>query len=91
MIKARAFIFDIGGTLLDTRGRFRLVLNKTFKEWGIKPLSWEELRECYPNGGIDKLVLEKSGKKEKAKRKKQPSSTTPSRSQRTATVSGPLT
>ena len=68
MIKAQAFIFDIGGTLLDTKRRFRLILNKTFKAWGIKPLSWKELRERYPNGGIDKLVLRKSGKKEEAKR-----------------------
>lgn len=68
MIKAKAFIFDIGGTLLDTKRRFRLILNKTFKEWGIKPLSGKELRKCYPNGGIDKLVLKKSGKKEEAKR-----------------------
>ena len=68
MIKAKAFIFDIGGTLLDTKRRFRLILNKTFKEWGIKPLSWKELRKCYPNGGIDKLVLKKSGKREEAKR-----------------------
>jgi phosphoglycolate phosphatase-like HAD superfamily hydrolase len=68
MIKAKAFIFDIGGTLLDTKGRFHVTLNKIFKEWGMKPLSWQELRECYPNWGIDKLVLKKSGKKEEAKR-----------------------
>jgi len=68
MIKAQAFIFDIGGTLIDTRMRFHATMNKVLKEWGIEPLSWKELSERLPNQGIDNLVLEKRGKKEKVKR-----------------------
>jgi len=68
MIKARAFIFDIGGTLIDTRMRFHATMNKVLKEWGIEPLSCKELSERLPNQGIDKLVLEKRGGGEEVKR-----------------------
>ena len=68
MIKAKAFIFDIGGTLIDIRMRFHATMNKVLKEWGIEPLSWKGLSERLPNQGIDNLVLKKKGKGEEVKR-----------------------
>lgn len=62
MIKAKAFIFDLGGTLIDTKMRFYSIFNKNLKKFGIKPLSWKEFREKYSQGKINDCILPEGSK-----------------------------
>lgn len=62
MIRTKAFIFDLGGTLIDTKMRFYSIFNRNLENFGIKPLPWREFREKYSQGKINDCILPKGSK-----------------------------
>ncbi|MFB0561778.1 MAG: HAD family hydrolase [Candidatus Lokiarchaeia archaeon] len=53
-----AILFDLDGTLIDTRSRFFLTFNKSFKKFNLPPLTQSIFDNYYRNASLDKLVPE---------------------------------
>ncbi len=60
MINAKAAIFDLDCTLVDTLKRFYDVFNEMLEEDGSKPLSWDEFLKGYIADTLDDVVAEPS-------------------------------
>lgn len=60
MINAKAAIFDLDCTLVDTLKRFYDVFNEMLEEDGSKPLSWNEFLKGYIADTLDDIVAEPS-------------------------------
>ncbi len=56
MITAKAVIFDLDCTLVDTLNRFYDVFNQLLEERGSKPLVWDEFLERYVADTLDDVV-----------------------------------
>ncbi|MEM2135835.1 MAG: HAD hydrolase-like protein, partial [Candidatus Jordarchaeaceae archaeon] len=54
----RAILFDLDGTLIDTRSRFYLVFNKSLENFGLPVLSKNVFEEVYSNASLDSIVPE---------------------------------
>lgn len=61
MITARAAIFDLDCTLVDTLHRFYELFNELLVERGEKPLEWNDFFKKYVDDSLDEVV-EKLGK-----------------------------
>lgn len=54
----RTILFDLDGTLIDTRSRFYLVFNKSLENFGLPVLSKKVFEEVYSNASLDSIVPE---------------------------------
>ncbi len=54
----KAILFDLDGTLIDTRNRFYLVFNKSLENFGLPVLSKKVFEELYSNASLDSQVPE---------------------------------
>lgn len=61
MITAKAAIFDLDCTLVDTLRRFFDVFNELLEERGDKPLQWDEFFEHYVADTLDDVVAPQQG------------------------------
>ena len=57
MIKAKATIFDLDGTLVDTTKRFHVTLNQVLEKRGTKPLEFQEFLELYIADTLDDAIV----------------------------------
>ncbi len=53
-----AILFDLDGTLVDTRSRFFLIFNESLKKFSLPTLSKNTFDSHYRNASLDKLVPE---------------------------------
>lgn len=67
MIKARAFIFDIDQTLLNTLKRFYVVFNGNLEKIGLKPLEYRDFVKKYSQDILDEVVAPLRSKEREAK------------------------
>ncbi len=65
MITAKAAIFDLDSTLVDTLRRFFDVFNELLEERGDKPLPWQDFFGCYVADTLDDVVAPPSTKSRK--------------------------
>jgi phosphoglycolate phosphatase-like HAD superfamily hydrolase len=54
----KAILFDLDGTLIDTRNRFYLVFNKSLENFGLPVLSKKVFEGLYSNASLDSQVPE---------------------------------
>jgi len=57
MITAKAAIFDVDGTLIDTIKRFHIVLNQILKKHGRKPIEFQEFLRRYIGDTLDDAIV----------------------------------
>jgi phosphoglycolate phosphatase len=55
-ITAKAVIFDVDGTLVDTLGRFHSAFNLLLEKQGGDPLEWKDFRERYIADTLDDVI-----------------------------------
>ena len=67
MITAKAVIFDLDCTLVDTLRRFYDVFNQLLRERGKKPLGWNEFFKHYVADTLDDLITTQSNKERERK------------------------
>jgi phosphoglycolate phosphatase-like HAD superfamily hydrolase len=60
MINAKAVIFDLDCTLVDTLRRFHDVFNELLKERGSKPLTWGDFFKHYVADTLDNMIASPS-------------------------------
>lgn len=60
MVTARAAIFDLDCTLVDTLKRFYDVFNRLLEERGDKPLTWDDFFERYVADTLDDVIVASS-------------------------------
>ncbi len=60
MLTAKAVIFDLDCTLVDTLDRFFEVFNELLKKYGKKPLTRDKFNEVYIADKLDDLIAEPS-------------------------------
>ena len=53
-----AILFDLDGTLIDTRGRFFLIFNESLKKFNLPTLNKNIFENYYKNASLDHLVPE---------------------------------
>ncbi len=56
LIKAKAFIFDIDQTLLNTLKRFYVVFNRNLEKIGLRPLEYKDFVKKYSQDILDDVV-----------------------------------
>jgi phosphoglycolate phosphatase-like HAD superfamily hydrolase len=56
MIRAKAFIFDIDQTLLNTLKRFCVVFNRNLEKLGLKPLEYKDFVKKYSLDILDEVI-----------------------------------
>lgn len=67
LIKAKAFIFDIDQTLLNTLKRFYVVFNRNLERSGLKPLEYKDFVKKYSQDILDEVVAPPGSKGGEAK------------------------
>lgn len=67
LIKAKAFIFDIDQTLLNTLKRFYVVFNRNLEKFGRKPLEYKDFVKKYSQDILDEVVAPPGSKEREAK------------------------
>jgi phosphoglycolate phosphatase-like HAD superfamily hydrolase len=67
MIEAKAAIFDLDGTLVDTTKRFHITLNEVLKKRGIKTLEFQEFLDHYIADTLDDAIVSPQAEKREEK------------------------
>ncbi len=52
----KVIIFDLDGTLIDTRERFFMVFNKTLESFSLNPLTKRRFNELYSRASLDEAI-----------------------------------
>lgn len=63
-VKAKAVIFDLDGTLLDTKWRFYKVFNKTLRKFGLRPIDRKLFLNLYRHDELGHLLFLSERKRE---------------------------
>lgn len=63
-IKAKAVIFDLDGTLLDTKWRFHKIFNKTLGKFGLRPIKRNLFLNLYRHDKLNRLLFLSDEKRE---------------------------